>query len=257
MIARLLPVLLSALLLPLALASPSAQAFDLEQLERRLTGPDRLQGNFRQLHWLAEQEVRLHSQGRFLYQRDGQLLWLFESPTRQVLIFTPDQLTYGPANEAGAIHEDLKALLPSRSTFERHLVALIGGHFSALEEDYRLELSGDREAWQVTLHPRAWTLQLPLTTLTLSGSEHLERLDMAIANGDAFTLRLSDTREVINASLVPWLVNWLTGEPLTPGEEAPIATSNEETSNEETSSEETAVEASSGDAAKTDEATRQ
>lgn len=241
MTARVPPLLLSALLLPsLALASLAAPAFDLDELETRLAAPERLQGHFRQLHWLADQEVRLHSQGRFLYQRDRQLIWLFESPTHQVLSFTPDQVSYGPAADTHDVKTDIELLLPARSTFQRHLVDLMGGHFSALSADYRLALSGDDEAWQVALRPRTSALELPLTTLTLSGSERLERLDMAIANGDTLTIRLSDTEEVINESLVPWLVTWLTGEPLAPGEEASIETISEETGSEEAGTDEAA-----------------
>jgi len=187
-----------ALLLPLVLASLPAHAFDLDELEKRLATPERMQGHFRQLHWLAEREVRLHSQGRFLYQRDRQLIWLFESPSRQVLSFTPGQVAYGPTADANDVETDIEALLPERETFQRHMVDLIGGHFSALDEDYRLDLSGDSDAWQVSLHPRALGLELPLTTLTLSGGERIERL--------------------VNESLVPWLVNWLTDEPLATGQ---------------------------------------
>ncbi|RAR63115.1 outer membrane lipoprotein-sorting protein [Onishia taeanensis] len=207
-----------ALLLPLVLASLPAHAFDLDELEKRLATPERMQGHFRQLHWLAEREVRLHSQGRFLYQRDRQLIWLFESPSRQVLSFTPGQVAYGPTADANDVETDIEALLPERETFQRHMVDLIGGHFSALDEDYRLDLSGDSDAWQVSLHPRALGLELPLTTLTLSGGERIERLDMAITSGDTLTIRLTDAKEVVNESLVPWLVNWLTDEPLATGQ---------------------------------------
>ena len=221
MTARVLPLLLAALSVPaMTLAGLPAHAFDLDELETRLAAPDRLQGHFRQLHWLADQELRLHSQGRFLFQRDQQLIWLFESPSRQLLSFTPGQVSYGPATEGESETSDIQALMPTRSTFQRHLVALMGGNFSALAEDYRLALSGDSDAWRVTLQPRVSTLELPLTTLSLSGTTGLERLDMAIANGDTLTIRLSDSEEVINESLVPWLATWLTGEPLAPADAA-------------------------------------
>ncbi|WP_192034906.1 outer membrane lipoprotein carrier protein LolA [Halomonas sp. YLGW01] len=232
MIARLRPVLLATLLLPTLAFAPAAQAFDLDALEAQLATPERLQGHFRQFHWLADQEVRLHSQGRFLFQRDQQLIWLFESPTRQVLSFTPERLSYVPESDATeseaeqdqarSLQGDIEALLPARRTFQRQLVALMGGDLSALGEEYHLTLSGDREAWQVALRPRASTLELPLATLTLSGGEHPERLDMAIANGDSLSIRLSDTEEVLNESLVPWLVHWLIGDPTAAEDAAPL-----------------------------------
>lgn len=199
-------------LLPLAMACLPAQAFDLADLETRLTAPEWLQGHFRQRHWLADQEVRLHSQGRFLYQRDRQLIWLFASPTRQVLTFTKGQLAYGPDSDKKA---DIQALLPERSTFQRHMVDIMGGEFSALADDYRLVLSGDSDAWQVTMTPRLSALEMPLATLTLTGSERLERLKMTIANGDTLSIRLSDSEAIVDESLVPRLAGWLTNESTT------------------------------------------
>lgn len=219
-----------ALLLPLGLASLPVKALDLDELETRLATPAQLQGHFRQLHWLAEREVRLHSQGRFLYQRDRQLIWLFASPNRQALTFTPDQVAYGPTASVNDIETNIEALLPERDTFQRHMVDLIGGRFSALREDYRLDLSGDTDAWQVSLHPRALDLELPLSTLTLTGGERVERLDMAISNGDTLTIRLTDAQEVVNQGLVHWLVDWLGNEPAAAGKMPPTKTADDSAS---------------------------
>ncbi|MAX33489.1 MAG: hypothetical protein CME72_10560 [Halomonadaceae bacterium] len=235
-----------ALLLPLGLASLPANAFDLVELETRLSTPEQMQGHFRQLHWLAEPEVRLHSQGRFLYQRDRQLIWLFTSPNRQVLTFTPGQVAYGPTADAKDVDTDIEALLPERDSFQRHMVDLIGGHFSALAEDYRLDLSGDSDAWQVSLYPRALGMELPLTTLTLTGGERVKRLDMAISSGDTLTIRLTDAEEVVNEGLVHWLVDWLGNEPATSGQTPATTTTGDDASHsaveqeEETGSEEDA-----------------
>ncbi|WP_136253223.1 LolA family protein [Onishia niordana] len=199
-------------MLPLAMVCLPAQAFDLNDLETRLTASEWLQGHFRQRHWMADQEVRLHSQGRFLYQRDRQLIWLFGSPTQQVLTFAKGQVAYGPDSDEKA---DIQALLPERSTFQRHMVDIMGGKFSALADDYRLVLSGDNDAWQVTMTPRLSALEMPLATMTLTGSERLEHLKMTIANGDTLSIRLSDGEAIIDESLVSRLAGWLTDESTT------------------------------------------
>nr|WP_163502373.1 outer membrane lipoprotein carrier protein LolA [Halomonas socia] len=190
----------------------SAQALEREELQRQLATPAQLQGSFEQRHWLEEQQSRLHSDGRFLYQRERLLVWRFVSPREATLAF-PKRLP-GPHEEVEEEglpdRELLDELLPGRVEFGRHLVDLLGGNWAALEEDYAIALAGESDDWQARFSPRAPPLETQLGELLLSGDDGgWQRLEIHDANGDELQVEFSAISPVIDESLSGFLGQWL------------------------------------------------
>ncbi|MDR5905036.1 LolA family protein [Franzmannia qiaohouensis] len=213
MLADSLPVRrLLAALAGSALLCTSAQALEREELQRQLAAPAQLQGSFEQRHWLADQQSRLHSDGRFLYQRERLLVWRFVSPREATLAF-PKRLP-GPREEVEEEglpdRELLDELLPRRVEFGRHLVDLLGGNWAALEEDYAIALAGERDDWQARFSPRAPALERELGELLLIGdASGWQQMEIQGANGDELQVVFSSVSPMVDDSLSDFLGQWL------------------------------------------------
>ncbi|MEX5361859.1 outer membrane lipoprotein carrier protein LolA [Pseudomonas guariconensis] len=180
---RLLAVLL------MLLSSPMAMAFDLADLQKQLSAPAVVSGNFVQEKHLRALAQPLTSQGRFVLARDHGLLWLLRTPLRQDYridasgIARRDPCGWQP--------------LPSQSAGaqqNRLFFAVLQGDSSGLQRDFELSLSGDAEHWQLRLTPRSMLLKQIFTRIDITGGRFVERIVLAETQGDSTVLRMQDSR---------------------------------------------------------------
>ncbi|MFC3284912.1 LolA family protein [Litchfieldella rifensis] len=198
-----------------------ALAFDLEALRTRLAEPAAIQGHFEQRSWLADQQTRLYSEGRFLYQRDRRVIWQLLTPVKSTMAFYVD-MVFPPTrdNEDESSEEANLMLLSDRFAFAQQLVDLMGGNWPALSHYYHIELEGEPKDWQVRLTPLAPPLETWLGTLTLEGKDRLEKITLAAANGDALIVQLEEQRPLVDVSLQTFLSEWFARSPEASTEDA-------------------------------------
>ncbi|MFC3390832.1 LolA family protein [Aidingimonas halophila] len=193
---------------------------DLEALQEKLAEPHALQGSFEQRHWLTDRDTRLHSEGRFLYYRDQYVIWHYHTPMEATLRFqtaimstphvsaTEEEEDDDDANEDGKRGDTLEELLPGRIELEQYLVALMGGNWPVLQEEFTIDMQGKPDDWEVMLTPSAPPLETYLSTITLSGGEHLEHLTFNAANGDELEVSLIDVTPIVDTQVTRFLVDW-------------------------------------------------
>ncbi|UYG06901.1 outer membrane lipoprotein carrier protein LolA [Halomonas sp. M4R1S46] len=170
------------LALLLCLLPATALAFGLEDLQRRLEATPGLEGRFVQTRYLADLDSQLESTGHFRYERDVRVVWTLETPVEERLEFSA-----ASPPEVGA---DDRRQAQAAALF----LDLLQGHWPALEERFTLTLSGDADAWRVTLRPRQAALRQRIDEIRLHGGRYLERLALDAANGDRLRVRLFDQR---------------------------------------------------------------
>lgn len=171
------------------LACPSAMAFDLADLQKQLSAPAVVSGNFVQEKHLRALAQPLTSQGRFVLARDHGLLWLLRTPLRQDYRIN--------ANGISRRDPDGWQALPSQSASaqqNRLFFAVLQGDSSGLQRDFELSLSGDAEHWQLRLTPRSLLLKQIFTRIDITGGRFVERIDLAETQGDSTVLRMQDSR---------------------------------------------------------------
>ena len=171
------------------LACPPAMAFDLADLQKQLSAPAVVSGNFVQEKHLRALAQPLTSQGRFVLARDHGLLWLLRTPLRQDYRITAS----GIARRDPAGWQTL----PSHSAGaqqNRLFFAVLQGDSSGLQRDFELSLSGDAEHWQLRLTPRSLLLKQIFTRIDITGGRFVERIDLAETQGDSTVLRMQDSR---------------------------------------------------------------
>lgn len=171
------------------LACPPAMAFDLADLQKQLSAPAVVSGNFVQEKHLRALAQPLTSQGRFVLARDHGLLWLLRTPLRQDYRIN--------ANGIARRDPDGWQTLPNQSAGaqqNRLFFAVLQGDSSGLQRDFELSLSGDAEHWQLRLTPRSLLLKQIFTRIDITGGRFVERIDLAETQGDSTVLRMQDSR---------------------------------------------------------------
>ncbi|WP_337156849.1 outer membrane lipoprotein carrier protein LolA [Pseudomonas putida] len=171
------------------LACPPAMAFDLADLQKQLSAPAVVSGNFVQEKHLRALAQPLTSQGRFVLARDHGLLWLLRTPLRQDYRIN--------ANGIARRDPDGWQRLPNQSAGaqqNRLFFAVLQGDSSGLQRDFELSLSGDAEHWQLRLTPRSLLLKQIFTRIDITGGRFVERIDLAETQGDSTVLRMQDSR---------------------------------------------------------------
>jgi hypothetical protein len=177
----------SAMLL-LAL-TPLAHAFDLQQLSEQLAEPSVIHGGFIQEKHLRALPQPLTSKGNFVLAKDSGLLWLLDTPLKQDYRITA----------AGIARRDAEGgwqMIPNKSAGaeqNRLFLAVLQGDSSGLQRDFELQLSGDAQAWKLTLVPRSLMLQQVFKQINIDGGALVQRIELLETQGDSTLLKMIDS----------------------------------------------------------------
>ncbi|MDO9622531.1 MAG: outer membrane lipoprotein carrier protein LolA [Pseudomonas sp.] len=166
-----------------------AQAFDLDQLGAQLAKPAVVRGPFIQEKHLRALPQPLTSHGQFVLSRKHGLLWQLHSPLQQdyrigdrgIARHTPQGWQQQPGQDVAAQQSRL-------------FLAVLRGDHAGLADDFELQLSGDAEAWQLSLTPRSRLLKQIFSAIHIQGGALVERIELAETQGDSTLLRLPQSQ---------------------------------------------------------------
>lgn len=171
------------------LVSIGAHAFDLQQLSEQLAKPSVIHGAFVQEKHLRSLPQPLTSKGNFVLARDLGLLWLLNTPLKQDYRITA----------AGIARRDADGswqMVPGKTAGaeqNRLFLAVLQGDSSGLQRDFELHLSGDAQAWQLTLVPRSLMLQQVFKQINIDGGALVQRIELQETQGDSTLLKMIDS----------------------------------------------------------------
>ncbi|WP_313088629.1 outer membrane lipoprotein carrier protein LolA [Pseudomonas sp.] len=170
------------------LATTGAQAFDLQQLDRQLSQPAVVRGDFVQEKHLRALAQPLVSRGHFVLARDSGLLWRLRSPLEQDYRISD----VGVARRDG---DQWRNGEQARTTaqFNRLFLAALRGDSSVLAKDFELQLSGSPERWELAMTPRSALLKQVFTHILISGGATPTRLELYETQGDSTLVQLQNT----------------------------------------------------------------
>ena len=174
---------LSCLLL--AMVSPMALAFDLNDLQKQLSAPAVIRGPFIQEKHLRALPQPLLSKGRFVLAREHGLLWLLQTPLQQDYRI----------DAKGIARRDATGwrMLPGKSAGaeqNRLFLAVLQGDSNGLQRDFELSLQGDATHWQLHMTPRSLLLKQIFTRIDITGAAFVERIELQETQGDSTVLRM-------------------------------------------------------------------
>ncbi|HEY0290067.1 MAG TPA: outer membrane lipoprotein carrier protein LolA [Pseudomonas sp.] len=185
---RLRHTLLAMLLVALP---PLAHAFDLQQLSEQLAKPTVIHGGFVQEKHLRALPQPLTSKGKFVLAKDFGLLWLLDTPLKQDYRITAAGIARREDDEDGGWQ-----MIPNKSAGaeqNRLFLAVLQGDSSGLQRDFELQLSGDAQAWKLTLVPRSLMLAQVFKQINIDGGELVQRIELLETQGDSTLLKMLDS----------------------------------------------------------------
>jgi outer membrane lipoprotein-sorting protein len=173
-----------ALVLVLASAAVTAQAaFTIQELMRTLAGASEAVTQFTETRSSSALKTPLVTTGELRYTRPGRLERHVRTPREERYIVEGDTVTI---LRAGSAPRTISlSSHPALAGFLDTLRATLRGDLAALERTYRVELSGDRAHWRMTLLPADPQLAELVTAIRVSGSGgRLTEMEMVEASGD-------------------------------------------------------------------------
>jgi len=166
-----------------------AHAFDLQQLSEQLAKPSVIHGAFVQEKHLRSLPQPLTSKGDFVLAKDSGLLWLLNTPLKQDYRITSTGIARREADNSWQ-------MLPGKSAGaeqNRLFLAVLQGDSSGLQRDFELRLSGDAQAWHLTLVPRSLLLQQIFKQINIEGGALVQRIELLETQGDSTLLKMIDS----------------------------------------------------------------
>lgn len=171
-----------------------AHAFDLQQLSEQLAKPSVIHGRFVQEKHLRSLPQPLTSKGDFVLAKDFGLLWLLNTPLKQDYRITSAGIARRAMDEDGRWQ-----MLPGKSAGaeqNRLFLAVLQGDSSGLQRDFDLHVTGDAQAWQLTLVPRSLLLQQVFKQINIDGGALVQRIELLETQGDSTLLKMIDSTSV-------------------------------------------------------------
>ena len=87
-------------------------------------------------------------------------------------------------------------MLPGKSAGaeqNRLFLAVLQGDSSGLQRDFDVQLSGDAQAWQLTLVPRSMLLKQVFNQININGGALVQRIELLETQGDSTLLKMIDS----------------------------------------------------------------
>lgn len=177
----------AALLLLAAFQLSAAEEFGPAELMRAFAAIPEAQTRFIEVRRSDVLRAPLELRGKLHYLRPDKLERRVLSPYQEVTRIDGDRVTIeNPAR--GEPRRYSLAALPAALALIEGLRATLAGDLAALERHYRVSLAGSREAWTLSLVPRAPALAGAVSSIQLTGSAaRLTRVEIEETTGDRIT----------------------------------------------------------------------
>jgi outer membrane lipoprotein-sorting protein len=173
---------LFAIVALLALALPASAAFDLGQLMNNLARHQGGTAKFVEKKYIALLDKPVVSSGELSYNAPDRLEKRTLTPKPETLILDRDRLSIEREKQKLTIN---LANQPEALAFVDSLRGTLNGNRAALEKNYFLHLSGNREKWVLTLLPSDQKIAALVQRITVSGSrDQIRSIEYLQADGD-------------------------------------------------------------------------
>jgi len=182
--------LLLALALALLPPAPAAEDDALARVAAMVQRPALLRGRFVQQKHLAGFSKPLVSRGDFIVVRERGVLWHSREPFESILRLTREAIV---ETQDGTVTFRLAAEEePALGTLSTVLFAVLTGDVDRLEQHFQATAEVDGSHWRLHLEPRGPALGAFLRRIELAGGAHVERVQIAEANGDRSEIELRE-----------------------------------------------------------------
>lgn len=165
----------------------------IDQVVKRLSELDVVQGSFNQQKKLAGLAYPLNAQGTFVFWRGKGLYIATEKPFFNALTITGSEIITWQQNATGTIAAEQSGLI--QREINKTLLAFFSADIALIQQRFIDDWVFEQGQWQLTLTPRLELIKKNMRTATMSGDQFLQKLVVTAANGDETSIEFNSQIE--------------------------------------------------------------
>jgi Outer membrane lipoprotein carrier protein LolA-like len=188
-----------ALVALLALTAPGRA--DVAAICPTLTPGQTLYGEFVQEQHLKGLTAPLKTEGDFVVAPGVGIIWRSKQPVQSATVITAAGMRR--TVNGNEVQRIASAKIPAFAHLYELIDRAMKGDWSAMEKDFALEYTGDRQAWRIVMTPLKSQdpLASRLTSVVLMGDGRIDSVDINRANGDSE--HVAFLKQVVSTSPMP------------------------------------------------------
>lgn len=176
-------VIRAVLLLYITISTSVTSLASNENLTPTLFAFEQLEGTFVQHRYISALPLPLESSGSFNYRRNRGITWATQRPIENTVIITTEGVAI--EREKGSIEK-----IASSQMVAEIFLTVISGNLTQLESLFEIKHQPMTKGWQYTYTPKGAPLSQYISDVVVSGSYHVEKIDLKELNGDRTTIHL-------------------------------------------------------------------
>lgn len=166
-----------------------AEVWNVDTLMQLLAQTKSSRASFVEQKYLSAVEVPLESSGELLYLAPDRLEKRTLKPRPESLVLDKEVLIF---ERQGRKRSLALQSYPQVGAFVESIRATLAGDRKALDRNYRVELQGKRERWQLLLYPLDAKAAQLVNQVRLSGQrDHVEVIEILQGNGDRSVMEVT------------------------------------------------------------------
>lgn len=173
-------------------AQADAQA-QIDQVVKRLSEIEVVQGAFNQQKKLQGLAYSLNAQGKFIFWRAHGLYIATEKPFFNAMTITGSDIISWQQNGTGSIAAEQSGLI--QREINKTLLAFFSADIALIQQRFIADWVFEQEQWQLTLTPRLDLIKKNMRIAVMNGDQFLQKLVVTAANGDETTIEFNSQVE--------------------------------------------------------------
>lgn len=179
-------LLCSLFLCSTARADTQAQ---IDQVIKRLSELEVVQGGFNQQKKLQGLAYSLNAQGKFIFWREQGLYIATEKPFFNAMTITGGDIITWQQDGTGSVAAEQSGLI--QREINKTLLAFFSADIALIQQRFIADWIFEQDKWQLTLTPRLDLIKKNMRDAVMKGDQFLQKLVVTAANGDETTIEFN------------------------------------------------------------------
>lgn len=189
--------------------APAGTQAQIDQVVKRLSEIEVVQGAFNQQKKLQGLAYSLNAEGQFIFWRTHGLYIATEKPFFNAMTITGSDIITWQQNGTGSIAAEQSGLI--QREINKTLLAFFSADIALIQQRFVADWIFEQDKWQLTLTPRLDLIKKNMRTAVMNGDQFLQKLVVTAANGDETTIEFNS--QVESAVPTPAQCHWFYVQP--------------------------------------------
>jgi outer membrane lipoprotein-sorting protein len=161
----------------------------IDQVVKRLSEIELVQGGFNQQKKLQGLAYALNAQGQFIFWRAHGLYIATAKPFFNAMTITGGEIINWQPNGTGAVAVEQAGII--QREINKTLLAFLSADIALIEQRFIADWVFEQNQWQLTLTPRNELIKKNMRAAVMQGDKFLQKLVVTAANGDETTIEFN------------------------------------------------------------------